>query len=102
MKVFAHEVSLLATMELKREPGAYSFIHWHNGHGPCGVIMACPCGCGRREIIYFRGRGHGGAEWTVDGTWPKVTLWPELTFKDSAHWRGTLVDGEFRTIGSVV
>lgn len=92
--MIAHEVSMTAPMTEKLTPGAYSFFEWHNGGGPGGVIIACPCGCGARSVVHFRGRGKGAQEWYVDGDWPLATLRPMIAFNGD-HWRGVLRDGEF-------
>lgn len=66
---------------------------------PAGIVHACPCGCGARSAIWFRGRGRGRAEWDVVGDWPKVTLRPSIGIKPVIdgryHWHGYLEAGVF-------
>ncbi len=84
-----------------RDAGAYRFIRFADDETPSGIIHACPCGCGGATALYFRGRNrNGGQEWSVVGTWPKVTLSPSIGIppKDAQgryHWHGFLENGVF-------
>lgn len=71
-----------------------------------GIIHACPCGCGGKGAIWFRGGSLNasgkspGSEWDVTGEWPMVTLNPSIGFaKDKTtgqfHWHGYLRNGVF-------
>lgn len=66
-----------------------------------GIIHACPCGCGMLGSLYFAGQNPGGAEWNVEGEWPKVSLTPSIGFygqnkRDQGfHWHGYLRNGIF-------
>lgn len=88
---------------LAREPGACYFVRHADDPedaGPAGLIHACPCGCGARTVLYFRGRGRGKQEWDVIGEWPVVTLSPSIGVKPkdangAYHWHGWLRAGVF-------
>lgn len=82
------------------KPGAYTFMINQAGK-KMGILHACPCGCGSRSAMWFRGMADaGGPEWDVAGEWPKVTLSPSIGIKDSNpaggyHWHGFLENGVF-------
>lgn len=100
-----------------RKPGAFYFMYrWtevdeitegrKQTDERLGIIHACPCGCGGKGAIWFRGKSMNGsgsnpdAEWDVTGEWPKATLSPSIGFgrlKDGGgyHWHGYLRDGVF-------
>jgi hypothetical protein len=84
--------------------GEFYFIHHGDDGENSGIIHACPCGCGGRSALFFRGKGHGNQEWEVTGEWPKVTLSPSIGIRyDGAgngsssgyHWHGYLRNGIF-------
>jgi hypothetical protein len=82
-----------------RGAGAYSFLQNATGEN-VGIVHACPCGCGGRSAITFRGKGTDGhQEWDVTGEWPKVTLAPSIGIKPitngAYHWHGFLENGVF-------
>lgn len=82
-----------------RKPGAYRFMQNELGE-KVGIIHACPCGCGGRSGILFRGKGvDGHQEWDVVGEWPQVTLSPSIGIKPiengKYHWHGYLENGVF-------
>lgn len=67
-----------------------------------GMTIACPCGCGQRHMIFYRGRGPGDSypEWDLTNDWPRITLRQELAILPKLadgrfHWRGTLCNGVF-------
>lgn len=74
---------------------------------PRGIIHGCPCGCGTKTLLWFRGRSGrpGGAEWDVTGEWPNVTLNPSVGIRYDAagnlmpggdyHWHGWVRNGEW-------
>ena len=85
---------------MNRQPGAYTFLEREGKR--VGIVHACPCGCGRRTSLLFRGLGcDGHPEWDVKGEWPKVTLAPSIGIgrgqgpNGSYHWHGFLEDGVF-------
>lgn len=80
-----------------RKAGAYRFMVDKVGRR-IGITHACPCGCGGRSAMWFRGMADaGGEEWDVVGEWPKVTLSPSIgIFKLATggyHWHGYLENG---------
>jgi hypothetical protein len=65
---------------------------------PHGVYFGCPCGCGTQGLLLFKGCGHGYAEWSVSGEWPKVTMSPSIGHRGHHMgwcWHGFLRDGMF-------
>lgn len=96
-----------------KKGGAYWFMYRWTEKTPSeitsdriGIQHACPCGCGGKGTMWFRGgslngSGHSpGHEWDVTGEWPKVTLSPSIGFaKDKVtgryHWHGYLENGVF-------
>jgi|SRR5579872_1727636 len=84
--------------------GAFYFLRNEAGQN-IGVLHGCPCGCGGRSALFFRGLGSGQQEWDVQGEWPKVTLTPSIGIKYDAngnkpangsyHWHGYLENGVF-------
>lgn len=84
-----------------RKAGAYQFVVAAPDGPPVGINHACPCGCGELGFLRFApGWAPGQDVWTIEGTWPKVTLSPSIGFgqrKDGAyHWHGYLTDGVFK------
>jgi hypothetical protein len=88
------------------QPGAYYFHRDSDMPGVnVGIIHGCPCGCGGRSILFFKGYGQGWNEWEATGEWPKVTLSPSIGIrmgKDGKrpegggyHWHGYLENGVF-------
>jgi Family of unknown function (DUF6527) len=88
--------------DVRGNPGAYYFLHENadpDGR-PCGIMHACPCGCERVSVLWFKATRHGGGpEWDVAGEWPNVTLSPSIGIDRQRaggfHWHGWLRDGEF-------
>lgn len=85
----------------KLPAGAYYFMR-DGKTGECiGIIHACPCGCGAKGAMWFKGKADaGGPEWDVTGEWPKATMRPSIGFgMDTAtgkfHWHGFLNNGVF-------
>lgn len=88
-------------------PGEAYFVRRDDREGPDALLHSCPCGCGSRSLIWFRGRsgGLGRPEWDVVGAWPNVTLTPSIgiTFDSRGlaplgggfHWHGYLRSGVF-------
>ena len=85
------------------QPGAYYFLTYDKPQN-VGILHGCPCGCGGRSIIFFRGLGSGHQEWNVTGEWPKVTLTPSIGIRydgqgnapvSGYHWHGYLENGVF-------
>jgi hypothetical protein len=93
MSIKAVEVQVDAEMV----PGGYQFLHRDGVR--VGIVHGCPCGCGRKTSIKFRGSGLGGDEWDVKGDWPNVTLSPSIGIgkgqgpNGGYHWHGFLEDG---------
>ena len=89
-------------MEHASEPGAYQFTSYNDER--VGLIHACPCGCGQIGALYWKNPRKGGANWTVSGEWPRVTLRPSIGFwgqnsrEQGHHWHGYLTDGVFKEI----
>lgn len=83
----------------RTEPGACQFIRTFGTEDRIGIIHACPCGCGGRSAMYFRGKGGGSQEWDVEGEWPNVTCKPSVGIKPitngAYHWHGFLKKGVF-------
>lgn len=78
--------------ELRKTPGAYSFVR-RSAEGPnAGVVHSCPCGCGLLSALWFRGSGAGRDEWDVSGDWPNVTLQPSVGIANG-HWHGWIKNG---------
>jgi len=84
--------------------GAYYFIYRGDCEDPIGVLHGCPCGCGGRSILFFKGSQSGHDEWDVIEDWPLVTLSPSIGIKydnqgnkptNGYHWHGYLEDGIF-------
>lgn len=91
-----------------RKAGAYWFMyryrhdaeHIEKTDEKIGIGHACPCGCGGRGAMWFRGKAQGGGpEWEVTGEWPNVTLSPSIGFgrleTGGYHWHGYLENGVF-------
>lgn len=93
-------------------PGAYYFMHklkagtYREIGSPIGVKVGCPCGCGGKIVMWFRGgsfNGEGGAterEWDVTGDWPKASMSPSIGYAKNIdtgqfHWHGFLRNGVF-------
>lgn len=78
-------------------PGGYQFLERQDRR--VGIVHSCPCGCGRKTAIRFRGSGLGGDEWDVKGEWPDVTLSPSVGIgrgqgpNGGYHWHGFLENG---------
>lgn len=91
------------TAKDKISAGEFYFIHRDGLR--VGIIHACPCGCGGRSAIFFRGLGSGQQEWDVSGSWPEVTLSPSIGIRYDGngnspgagqyHWHGYLKGGVF-------
>ncbi len=82
-----------------RKAGAYVFMYNQAGVR-MGITHACPCGCGSRSAMWFKGLADaGGEEWDVVGEWPNVTLSPSIGIGrcegpyGSYHWHGYLEKG---------
>jgi hypothetical protein len=89
------------------QPGAYYFMRDSDKPGVnVGIIHGCPCGCGGRSAIWFKGLGPDAHhEWDVAGEWPNVTLSPSIGIRmgkggmrpegGGYHWHGYLENGVF-------
>jgi hypothetical protein len=95
----------------RRKPGAYwfmleySFDQKAHTERVIGILHSCPCGCGAKGCIWFKGGSGNGSgswpdhEWDVTGEWPNVSLTPSIGFGRLAaggyHWHGYLRKGVF-------
>lgn len=85
------------------QAGAYYFMRRHdNPSERIGIIHACPCGCGGKSAMWFKGKSDTGLapEWDVVGEWPNVTLSPSIGIGRPKgggpyHWHGYLKAGIF-------
>lgn len=85
-----------------QKPGACVPLR-KDGKDLVGMTVRCPCGCGERSMIFFRGRGPSPAqfpEWDLTRDWPHISISPEIGFRPmlpngSYHWLGELRDGFF-------
>lgn len=98
--------------DYKIPAGAYYFMHqleegiYRPLDRRIGVNIGCPCGCGGKIVLWFKGgslNGSGGDpehEWEVTGEWPKASMMPSIGYaKDQRtgqfHWHGYLKNGVF-------
>jgi hypothetical protein len=88
--------------QVPKTPGAYYFLVLEEGGAPIGMTHSCPCGCGGLSTIFFKNAPidlGNRPTWSVEGTWPKVTLKPSIgiTFgrPGPQHWHGYLENGIF-------
>ena len=85
-----------------KKPGACVPLR-KDGKDLVGMTVTCPCGCGERSMIFFRGRGPDpkiAPEWDLTRDWPNISLTPEIGFRPmrpdgSYHWLGELMNGYF-------
>lgn len=108
----ADRESAKAAGDHKIPAGAYYFMHqleaetFRETDRRIGVKIGCPCGCGGKIVLWFKGGSLNGGgedpahEWDVDGEWPKATMSPSIGYaRDTStgqfHWHGYLRNGVF-------